>query len=178
MKILCLMVLLAALIVKISAGGVCCGTKVKAVHGVYRHSPIVSRHRVESPQDILNRRQQEIDAAVNKISLPRIFVLHARSSTTDFNMHHLDEVEQKMFRDAVALRYEANREQINKVCMESVEGYRRAMLVVPARDKMNGRRRRRIVWDKAQLDLVGSLAPAPVTELVAEPREGKVEGVV
>lgn len=182
MKILCLMLLLAALIVKISAGGVCSGSKIKAIPRKYHSSPTISRHRLESPQEILERRKREIDGAVDKISLPRIFVLHARSSTTDFNMLHLDEVEQKMFRDAVANRYELNRDVINKVCMESVEGYRRTMLVAPARDKMTVRRRRRIVWDKTQLDFLGSLtqvpAELPATIVDPDPIEGKGEAVL
>lgn len=176
MKILVLMILLAAAMLKMSAGGVCSGSKIKAVRGMYHHSPTVSRHRVESPQEILERRQGEIEAAVNKISLPRIFILHARSNTTDFNMLHLDEVEQKMFRDAVARRYENNRDYINKVCMDSVEGYRKAMLVQPARDKMTKRRRRRIVWEKSQLDLLGSLAPLPAPAAPAD--DGKVEATI
>lgn len=126
-------------------GGVCSsGTKVKQCTKKYSFSS-AEVHQSESAEDEIARRQKEINLAISKATLPAIYMMHVRMKTADFAEYDLTELETKMFRDAVAIRYNDNRDTINALVADSIEKHRNHTLKLAAREKMSNRRRR-LAW--------------------------------
>jgi hypothetical protein len=154
----------------LNAGNVTCGQSKTKSH-VYSRSHSVVRDQAQAAKELADERAQELIRSVNAMPIPRVFMLHRRAATTDFKKFDLDEVEQAIFRSALARRYEEHRIEFESMHAESIERARRALLVDPARQKMRDRRKRRAtIVMGAPVVLIGSLSP---TMTIPEPIETK-----
>jgi hypothetical protein len=97
------------------------GTKVYSIEKRYSVSAAVVRDQKEAADRYRQERSQQIESVVSSIALPRILILHFRSHTEDFSKFDIDPEEQKIFQDAVARRYELNKETIKAMLVKSME---------------------------------------------------------
>lgn len=117
-------------------------TRTHATKPSYSYSGAIVRDQEKRAKELFDQREQEIIKSISAIPLPQIFILHQRSKTVDFSKYNLDDDEIKVFRAAVATRFEENRAEIELICRDSIERYRVSMLTAPAREKMRSRRSR------------------------------------
>lgn len=140
-----------------SAGGICVKPKITPSERKYSSSEAIIREDKVS-KEALAQRELEIRLAVGKISLPKIFVMHVRTTTRDYDEYVLSPDELIIFRQEVKKRYEANRTAIDAIVNESIEAYRRTILAPEARKKRKLRHYRQ-AW-RVDPDLMPSIEPA------------------
>jgi len=125
----------------INAGGICSSAKVKPspAHD-YSVSPEVVRPDIEAQQ-----KQRRITDTVNRLTLAVIYMLHSRVDDKAYAGFKLDPDELWMFREAVRVRYEENKDAIEVIVKESIEKHRQAIHRESVRN-LKRQRRRRIAW--------------------------------
>ena len=164
-----LLILLVLLPSNTYPGGVCSSSSVKTLPSTtYSSSPALVRPDLEAEQ-----KQKKITDTVNGLTLAVVYMLHSRVDDKGYAGFRLDPDELWMFREAVRVRYEENREAIEVTVRESVEKHRQAIHRESVQ-RLKRERRRRIAWrsDDSFKRAAPKLATIPSETM---PDEGKDE---